>query len=163
MSDQNDETQNYALLALAGVLTLVIAGVLTLAIGTSRAGRTTPPAALAVGAAPVAGAGAVVAPTGRIYFELGSDAIPAESAAVIATVADTAKAKPGAKVLISGFHDASGDAAVNAELAKNRALVVRDALAAAGLPADSLLMAKPALTTGGADPKEARRVDLLVK
>jgi outer membrane protein OmpA-like peptidoglycan-associated protein len=66
-------------------------------------------------------------------------------------------------VLISGFHDASGDPAQNAELAKNRALAVRHALEANGVAPDRLVMSKPAVTTGGGDPKEARRVELRVQ
>ena len=34
----------------------------------------------------------------------------------------------GKMAVVSGFHDATGDAALNAELAKQRALAVRDAL-----------------------------------
>lgn len=185
MSDQNDETQNYALMAVAGVIVLVIAGVLTLAITAGRGGHETKaaavvasapaassPAAAAVAAASepvqaaVAASGAAAdagAPTARLFFDLGGDALPADAAEAIAHVAEAAAAAPTASVLISGYHDASGDAAQNAELAKKRALMVRAALEAKGIAADRLVMAKPAVTEGGADPREARRVDVLVR
>ena len=47
-------------------------------------------------------------------------------------------AKEGRRIAISGFHDASGDAAANEELAKQRAFAVRDLLVAAGAPADRI-------------------------
>ena len=63
---------------------------------------------------------------------------------------------------ISGFHDASGNAEVNAELSKQRAQNVRDAMVAAGVPADRISLEKPAVTTGDGDPAEARRVEVRV-
>ena len=179
MSDQNDETQNYALMAVAGVVVLVIAGVLTLAITAGRGGHETKAAAVVAASSPapeaaasepvqaaVAASAATAdagAPTARLFFELGADALPADAAEAIAGVAEAAAAAPTASVLISGYHDASGDAAQNAELAKKRALMVRAALEAKGIAPDRLVMAKPAVTEGGADPREARRVDVLVR
>lgn len=46
-------------------------------------------------------------------------------------LADMASAaRPGCVLVISGFHDATGDARKNAELARQRALAVRSALRA---------------------------------
>lgn len=183
MSDNNDETQNYALMAVAGVIVLVITGVLTLAITAGRGGHEARPAASVASAAAASPATAEAAasepvqaavaasgvtadaggPTARLFFELGADALPADAAEAIARVAEAAAAAPTASVLISGYHDASGDAAQNAELAKKRALMVRAALEAKGIAPDRLVMAKPAVTEGGADPREARRVDVLVR
>ena len=64
---------------------------------------------------------------------------------------------------VSGFHDASGNAAANAELAKQRAVAVRDLLVVAGVPAERIVLEKPAVTTGGADSREARRVEVTVR
>jgi outer membrane protein OmpA-like peptidoglycan-associated protein len=166
MSTQNDETQTYALGAVAGIVGLVIAGVIALAASTVMRAKSAPAAAVAVPAAaapaeaPLAQASTSAAPAERLYFEVGSPALPIDAAEVLARVADAARASAGATVLISGFHDASGDAAQNAELAKNRALAVRHALEANGVPPERLMMSKPAVTTGGGDPKEARRVEL---
>lgn len=159
MSEQNDDAQNYALMAVAGVIALVVAGVLALAAATTLGkGR-----AAAPNAASAVAAAEVVEPDARIYFELGSDALPADSSAVLVSIAEAARADAARVVQISGFHDATGDAAQNAELAKKRALAVRHALEANGVAPDHLVMDKPAVTTGGADAREARRVELRVR
>jgi len=172
MSTQNDETQTYALGAVAGIVGLVVAGVIALAASTVMRPKPAPVAqtmAAPVAAephtatpaeAPAVAGRAAAAPIERLYFDVGSPALPSDAADVLARVADAARASAGATVLISGFHDASGDAAQNAELAKNRALAVRHALEANGVPPERLQMSKPAVTTGEGDPKEARRVEL---
>jgi len=156
MSEQSDEGQNFALIVLALVLGLVITGVLTLAVSTTRGHASTAQtsAARGIGAAE---------PDGRIYFELGSAALPPDASAILVRVADAARAQAGKFVQISGYHDASGDAARNAELAKERALAVRHALEANGVAADHLVMDKPIVTSGGANAREARRVELRLR
>ena len=156
MSDQNDESQHYALIVLAGVVGLVIAGVITLAVWTTMRGN-------AAAGTKAGAATAAVQPDGRIYFEVGSAALPADASDVLVRVADAARAQPDKVVQISGYHDASGDAAQNAELAKNRALAVRHALEANGVAPDHLLMDKPVVATGGSDAREARRVELRLR
>ena len=74
-----------------------------------------------------------------------------------------AKANPAAKVTISGYHDASGSLETNQELAKQRALAVRDAIkAGAGIGDDRFDMKKPELTQGSGPDAEARRVEVAV-
>jgi len=177
MNDQNDDAQNFALMVLAGVVALVIAGVLALAISTTDgpaakggavAAAAMPGASGAAGAdAQQAAPGAAVPGLGeadaRIYFELASDSLPPDAAAELARIADVARADPGKVVLISGYHDESGDAARNAELAKNRAFAVRHALEANGLARERLVMDKPRVTLGGADAREARRVEMRLR
>ena len=70
------------------------------------------------------------------------------------------RASPDAKLAVSGFHDKSGDPALNAELAKKRALAVRSVLVAAGVQENRIVMSEPAETTGAADDNEARRVEV---
>ena len=159
VNDQNDDAQNYALMAVAGVVALVIAGVIALAAATTmNAGD---------GKAAAKGASAAAAPMaeadGRIFFEVGSDALPPEAAEVLTRISETARADASRVVQISGYHDASGDPAKNAELAKNRALAVRHALESNGVAPDHLVMDKPIVTTGGADAREARRVELRLR
>lgn len=151
MSDNNDEVQNYALAVLAGVVALVVAGVIALAASTVIGAK-------APAAAPAATATAATLP--KVYFELDSDALPADALAVLAAVADAARSNPAAAVLISGFHDATGNPEHNADLAKRRAQAVKHALEANGVPPERLQLDKPQQTTGGADPKEDRRVEL---
>ena len=161
MNDQNDDAQNYALMVLAGVVGLVVAGVMALAASTTM--RHTAKAAAPAATATTAVTAVAAEPEGRIYFELGSDALPAGASEPLVKVADAARAQAGKLVLISGFHDASGDAGKNAELANNRALAVRHALEANGVAPDHLVMDKPVMMTGGTDPREARRVELRLR
>jgi outer membrane protein OmpA-like peptidoglycan-associated protein len=71
----------------------------------------------------------------RVYFEVGKADLPADASAALAPYVAAAKGKHG-NVVVSGFHDASGDAVANEELAKQRAFAVRDLLVGAGVPSD---------------------------
>jgi photosynthetic reaction center cytochrome c subunit len=100
-----------------------------------------------------------------LYFAVGSAALAGDAATGMAQLVASLKANPAAKAVISGFHSASGDAAQNAELAKQRAFAVRDALKAAGLAEDRVVLEKPQVTAGnasGEDPK-SRRVEVALK
>jgi outer membrane protein OmpA-like peptidoglycan-associated protein len=163
MSDENDETQNYALMVLAGLVALVIGGVIMLAASKGIGGASKSTAGAGSPTANAVAAAIAGAPEGRVYFELGSAALPADASEVLGRVSDAAREQAGRVVLISGFHDASGDAAKNAELAKQRALAVRHALEANGVAPDRLVLDKPMLTGGGVDAREARRVELRLR
>ena len=67
---------------------------------------------------------------------------------------------PGQRVRVSGFHDASGDAAANEALAKQRAEAIQQWLVVNGVAAERITLDKPAQTTGTGDADEARRVDV---
>ena len=79
------------------------------------------------------------------------------------SVIEYLKVNPTAVATVSGFHDPTGDAAHNEELAKNRAMTVRDAMMAAGVPESQIDMVKPIVTTGGGDLAEARRVEVAIR
>jgi K(+)-stimulated pyrophosphate-energized sodium pump len=125
----------------------------------------TAPAAVVVAAAPMAASAAVVAAPAaaagadaKFLFDSGKTDLPANAADSIAKLAAAAKAGTG-KLIVSGFHDASGDPAKNAELAKQRAFAVRDALKAAGVAEDRIELKKPEqINAGSAD--DARRVEV---
>jgi outer membrane protein OmpA-like peptidoglycan-associated protein len=159
MFDEADRETGFALflvIALAIVVSLATIGIAT---GTVIGNVGKKPAATA--SASRAGGTATTqsdARRARLYFELGSSELPADALTRIAPLVQAAG--DGARFAVSGFHDASGDAAANAELAKQRALAVRDLLTTAGVAPDRIELRKPALTTGGADPREARRVDV---
>ena len=162
MNDQNDDLQNFALMVLAGVVGLVVAGAIGLAVGTTTG--TSMHRTSATGAARADMSTSVAgAADGRIYFELDADKLPDDAQSELMRVADLARADTNKVVLISGFHDASGDAAHNADLAKRRAQVVQHALESNGVAADHLVLDKPAVATGGADAREARRVEMRVR
>jgi cytochrome c oxidase subunit II len=116
----------------------------------------------AASAAPAASDSAVQSATlpASVYFETGKSALPADAASAVQAAADYAKAHPDAKLSLSGFTDTTGSAATNAELAKTRAQAVRDALKAAGVAEDRIILKKPETITGGADAREARRVEI---
>lgn len=97
----------------------------------------------------------------KLYFESASAALPAATAAAVAKAAAALGAAPAtSKLVLSGFHDASGDPLKNAELAKQRAKAVREALTAAGVDSSRIAMRKPEVTTGGGPANEARRVEI---
>jgi K(+)-stimulated pyrophosphate-energized sodium pump len=115
-----------------------------------------------VAAAPMAAAPAaapVAAPKAVLYFETGKFDIAAKGSDDLKAL--TAGAGTAARFAISGFHDAKGDPAQNAELAKNRAFAVRDALKAMGVSEDRVELRKPEVTSAGTDA-EARRVEVTV-
>ena len=130
-----------------------------------------PAPAVAVAPAPSAAAGAVAAIEAasvkvengvvKFYFESGkADVAPSGKEAL----ADVVKAvQSGSTVLVSGYHDASGDAAKNAELAMQRAMAVSEALKAAGTPADKIELAKPEQSQTDGPAAEARRVEVKIK
>lgn len=94
----------------------------------------TPAATLASAAVGATEAAAVKVEDGIVKFYFASASAEVAPNAKEA-LSDVIKAvQSGSTVLVSGYHDASGDAAKNAELAKQRAMAVRDAIKAAGAP-----------------------------
>ena len=69
----------------------------------------------------------------------------------------------GKKAVVSGYNDATGDPEKNAELAKQRAFAVRDALKALGVADDKIELKKPEQTTVGGDAAAARRVEVTLQ
>ena len=112
--------------------------------------------------APAAATAAVATTMAKLYFASGKAEMPADGADSIAKLADAAKANASGKLVISGFHDATGDPAQNAELAKQRAFAVRDALKAAGVAEDRIELKKPEQVNAG-DAAEARRVEVTLQ
>jgi K(+)-stimulated pyrophosphate-energized sodium pump len=94
-----------------------------------------------------------------LFFETAESALPGDTPAQVASLVAWVMVAPERKVSISGFHDSTGDAAQNAELAKQRAVAVADVLKTAGVPQDRVVLQKPALTDAGGG-REARRVEI---
>jgi len=97
----------------------------------------------------------------KFYFASASAEVAPNAAPALADVVQAVQS--GGSVLVSGFHDASGDPAKNAELAKQRAVNVAAALKAAGVPEEKIELAKPEQTQAGGPPAEARRVEVRAK
>ncbi|MBL8327850.1 MAG: OmpA family protein [Rubrivivax sp.] len=117
-----------------------------------------PPAAEAAKPAPSAPPKAVV------FFDTGKAGIGDKGLADLKALA--AMAGPSSRLAVSGYHDARGDPARNAELAKERALAVREALKAAGVAEARIELRKPEATSAASSGVEseaaARRVEVSV-
>ncbi|MGO4780368.1 OmpA family protein, partial [Lysobacter sp. 2RAB21] len=99
----------------------------------------------------------------KLYFDVGKSQPPANAEADLAGVVAALKDDANTKARISGFHDETGTAATNAELAKKRAQAVQQWLESQGIAADRIVLDKPAIATGSGDAKEARRVEITVE
>ena len=118
----------------------------------------------AVASAPAKATGGTASPAAstKLYFETGKAEVPPEYSRSIAAIAAAAKASEGA-LAVFGYHDATGNLEQNQELAKQRAMKVKEALKAAGVPEERIELKKPEQTQGGGSDAEARRVEIQVK
>lgn len=158
--------------AVAGASTGVAGGAAPGAVGTASAdgaAGTATGVAAAGGAAPASTADMTTAaadgPSIRVengvvkfYFASGSADLAPGAADALGDVVKGVAA--GQTAVISGYHDTTGDPAQNEELAKQRALAVRDALKALGIGDDKLDLKKPEATTATGSNAEARRVEV---
>ena len=100
----------------------------------------------------------------RVHFDTGSDSISTAGKRIVAGYAQALKANPQAAIELSGYADPTGDAAKNLELAKNRAMVVRDELIARGAAAERVTLVKPTeVIVGQGSDADARRVDIILR
>jgi outer membrane protein OmpA-like peptidoglycan-associated protein len=101
-------------------------------------------------------------PLEQVTFASGASTLDAASQSALGEVAAVLKQHPNASVTITSYADPQGDAAANKKLAAARAVSVKNALSAAGVPA-AKLMTNVVGETGSAPIAENRRVELLVK
>ncbi len=153
MQDDDDTGLKVVAIVLAAIIFACVLGVVTLGVMSSghKAGE------------PLMVNGEIVPqgePLAVIYFESGKSELPDEAGGAIQTVKEKASANPKKLILISGFHDPSGDPERNVALAKARADAVREALIEAGLPEARVHLRKPEEIPGTEDMQEARRVDI---
>jgi len=172
-SPSDDDSQQNLILGIAvGVIALVIFLVIGIALYKSGAARSPAKPVVAAAAAPVVAVVtetvSVVIPDGasirvengivNFYFATGSaDLAPGAAEALAAVIKGV---EGGRKAVVSGFHDTTGDAAINEQLAKKRAEMVRDVLTGLGVAADKVDLQKPAVTTGTGNNAQARRVEV---
>lgn len=176
-SQDDDSQQRVALFLVFGLVAIVVASSLFFGVhkvrSFAKAGTAAAPAALVAGpAAPATSpasasmaqaasdAASIKVEQGvvKFYFASGKADLAAGASEALADVVKGAQA--GRKVAISGFHDATGNAEQNAELAKQRALAVRDALMAAGVAEGQIELKKPEQISGNGSDAEARRVEI---
>ncbi len=173
MSD-DDSQQNFILAFVLGLIALVILFVIGIALYFRAHGGAAVPTAPVAGAAPpttlavVTETVTVVIPEGasirvaggvvNFYFATASADIAPGAAEALAIVIKGVE--NGKKALVSGFHDTTGDPALNEELAQKRAQTVRDVLVGLGCPPGQVRMEKPAVTAGSGNNAEARRVEV---
>ncbi len=174
-SQDDDSQQRVALFLVFGLIAVVVASVLVFGVK-HRAAPAKAAAAPAALVADAPGAATLPAPSSvaqaasdaasvkveqgvvKFYFASGKADLAAGASEALTDVVKGAQA--GRKLVISGFHDATGNAAQNAELAKQRALAVRDALTAAGVAEGQIELKKPEEITGTGPDAEARRVEI---
>lgn len=164
--DDEDDGAKVALWVVLGIITLLLFGLLGgLAIRSLNAKKA--PALPAVAATAAAGAaderidlplsGILVV---RVLFDLDQATLQPDAPAQLALAVKALADAPGKKLVIAGFHDPSGDAAHNADLAKRRAVAVRLALVAQGADGTLVLLRKPEQAALGGPADEARRVEV---
>ncbi|MDP3605347.1 MAG: OmpA family protein, partial [Polaromonas sp.] len=141
-SSDDDSQQRFALGFLFALIALIVSAVVGTVV-VKQVGGAGKPVAASAAAAPVAepAAAAPVAAADEASVRVENGVVKfyfASAKADLAAGANEALADvvkgvaEGKKAVVSGFHDATGDAALNAELAKQRAFAVRDALKALG-------------------------------
>jgi len=170
MSSQDDEPE-YRVVALLLISVVLLAVGLALGIGIHKSrGAASPssgtaavaPAAAVAAAAPVGDDASVVVENGVVKFYFASGKADLAAGALDALGEAIAAAKAGKKLVLSGFHDTTGDPAFNAELAKQRAIAVRTALVGAGVAEGAMELKKPEQTAGTGNNAEARRVEVMI-
>jgi len=164
MSTQNNEIETRVVAAVViAILVLVVGSVIGFGIQRATGTRAAAPAAQAPVAVVVSEEDAsIVVENGVVKFYFATGKADLATGALEALAEAIQAAKGGKKLVLSGFHDATGSAAANAELAKQRALAVRDALVGAGVAEAALELKKPEETTGTGSAAEARRVEVTI-
>lgn len=169
MSTQNDEHQGTVLMLLVGVILFVLLFVFSLVLSRSGPKTATPTAAATT--APATGTTAVSANDAaqvvvqdgvvKFYFASGKADLAGGAAQALAVIVEGVG--HGKMAVVSGFHDNTGGQQLNEELAKQRALAVRDALQALGVPQEKIELRKPQDPAPGGDAAEARRVEVMLR
>lgn len=167
-SSDDDSQQRFALGFLFALIALVIStvvGVVVYQRGISHAPKAAAAAAGNATNVPVVvqeDVATVVVENGVVKFYFASS--KAELAeGTNAALADVVKGvQDGKRAVISGYHDATGSAELNAELAKQRAQAVQAALIALGVAAEKIELSKPEQTQATGSNAEARRVEVIL-
>ncbi len=160
MSSQNDDNQGAGLVVVFALVAAVVIGAVSLgafkAFPVAQAAEPVAAVVMDADGASVKVENGVV----KFYFASGKADLAAGAREALAEV--VAAATAGKSLAVSGFHDATGDAAQNAELAKQRAFSVREALQSMGVATEKIELKKPEETLATGVNAEARRVEVSV-
>lgn len=158
VQDQDEGTRS-AFAILIPLIVLVVGFVVGLGIHKAKGPSAKPAATVVVDESQAR----VVVDNGvvKFYFESGKADLAAGAAEALVDAMQAAGA--GKKLVLSGFHDATGNPEHNAELAKQRAFAVRDVLLAVGVAEAAIELKKPEQLAGTGSNAEARRVDVVVE
>lgn len=96
----------------------------------------------------------------KFYFVSGKAEVAAGANEALADVVKGVS--EGKRAIVSGFHDATGSAEINAQLAKQRAQAVQAALIALGVAEDKVELKKPEQMQADGSNDEARRVEVIL-
>lgn len=163
-SSDDDSQQRFALGFLFGLIALIVSTVIGVVVY-QRVLKAPEAAPIAVGVIP---AGAIYEEAlvrvdngvVKFYFATGKADVAVGGNEALADV--VRGVTQGKRARISGFHDATGDAAVNEELSKQRALAVQNTLLALGVKQEALELRKPEQTQASGSNAEARRVEVVL-
>jgi membrane fusion protein (multidrug efflux system) len=97
--------------------------------------------------------------TVSIHFAAGKATLDAEAIRLLKELVPAMKGGIN-PIDVTGFADRTGNRDANVELAKRRAIAVREALLAEGLPADRVRLQAPREVTGAGSDRDARRVEI---
>jgi membrane fusion protein (multidrug efflux system) len=96
-----------------------------------------------------------------VNFATGKATLDVEAVRLLKGFAPAIKAGTN-PIDVTGFADRTGSRAANVELARRRAMAVRDALLAEGVPGDRIRLEPPQDVIGAGSDREARRVEIAV-
>lgn len=102
----------------------------------------------------------IEAPTAKLYFNVGSSESPLDKSQNLPDVVSYANNNESAEIIVSGFHDSTGDLVKNQALSISRAKSVAKLLQDEGIAVNRIKIANPAQTEGSGSPAEARRVEV---
>jgi hypothetical protein len=168
-SSDDDSQQRFALGFLFALIALVVSTVVGTVVykrGISHAPKTeaavSAPSATNVPVVVIEETARVIVENGvvKFYFVSGKAEVAAGANEALSDVVKGVA--EGKRAVISGFHDATGSAEINAELAKQRAQAVQAALVALGVAEDKVELKKPEQTQADGSNAEARRVEVIL-
>ncbi|EFI59076.1 UNVERIFIED_CONTAM: OmpA family protein [Comamonas sp. A-3] len=168
-SSDDDSQQRFALGFLFALIALVVSTVVGTVVykrGISHAPKAeaavSAPSATNVPVVVVEETARVIVENGvvKFYFVSGKAEVAAGANEALSNVVKGVA--EGKRAVISGFHDATGSAEINAELAKQRAQAVQAALVALGVTEDKVELKKPEQSQADGSNAEARRVEVIL-